>query len=176
MHGIIHVELKRYVETRHGADAWKAVLQKAGAAGKIYVTTHVYPDEEAAALVATASALTKTPADAILEDFGEFVTPALLSMYQSLINPEWKTRDLLLNTEETIHRVVRRKNPGAAPPQLRFEEMGPRQLKFFYNSPRRMSAVAKGIIKGVARHYGEKVAIQERKGPDGRVEMTITIS
>jgi hypothetical protein len=176
MHGIIHVELKRYVETKHGADAWKAVLQKAGTPSRIYVATNVYPDEEAAALVATASLLTKTPAETILEDFGEFVTPALLSMYQSLIKPDWKTRELLLNTEETIHRVVRLKNSGALPPQLRFEEMGPRQLKFYYNSPRRMSAVAKGIIKGVARHYREKVAIQESRGPEGRVEMTITIN
>jgi hypothetical protein len=175
MHGIIHVELKRYVETKHGAEAWNAIVQQSGLPARIYMPSHPYPDEDAAAIVATASRLTGTPGDAILEDFGEFITPSLLHMYASLIKPEWKTRDLLLNTEDTIHRVVRLKNPGAAPPRLRFEDMGPKQLKFYYDSPRRMSAVAKGIIKGVARHYKESVAIQERKAPDGRVEMTITI-
>ena len=69
MHGFIHTELKRYVETKHGADAWKAVLTAAGLGTKTYLTINTYPDEEALAIVKSASAITKAPADVILEDF-----------------------------------------------------------------------------------------------------------
>ncbi len=175
MHGIIHVELKKYVETNHGSDVWTAVLKEAGLSNKTYMTIITYSDEEALAIVNAASSLTHTPAEHILEDFGEFIAPDLMSMYWSLIKPEWKTMEMLLYTEETIHRVVRQKNPGAGPPRLQFEAQDSNTLKFTYTSPRQMSAVAKGIIKGVAKHYGENVTIQERKSTDGSSEMVITV-
>ena len=175
MHGIIHAELKKYVETNHGSDAWKAILKEAGLSNKIYMTISTYPDEEVVAIVTAASKLTQTPAENILEDFGEFIAPDLMIMYQPLIKPEWKTMEMLLHTEETIHRVVRLNNPGADPPRLQFEATGPNTLKFTYTSPRQMSAVAKGIIKGVAKHYGETLTIQERKRADGGSEMQIKV-
>ena len=39
-----------------------------------------------------------------------------------------------------------------------------------------MSAMAKGIMRGVASHYGESLDIRERKGAAGASEMTITVS
>ncbi len=176
MHGIIHAQLKQYVETNLGADAWNAVLNEAGLANKIYLSNTSYADQDAIAIVTAASKLTSKPADDILESFGEFIVPALMSTFRSMVKPGWRTLELLMNTEETIHKAVRIKSPGAAPPRLQFEQTGPNTLKFNYNSPRRMSAVAKGIMKGVAKHYGEKIAIEEHKGPDGSSEMKITIS
>ena len=176
MHGIIHAELKEYVETNHGKDAWRAILQKAGLPNKIYMSISTYEDAEAVAIVKAASSLTGVPPLEILEDFGEFIAPDLLGMYKSLIDPSWKSADLFLHTEETIHTVVRRKNPGAAPPNLKFKRVGPNELHFHYDSPRQMSAVAKGIMKGVAKHYNETIHIQERKNTDGSVEMRIRIT
>ena len=175
MHGIIHAELKKYVETKHSRDAWTAILEQAGLEKKTYLATSAYPDEEAVAIVTTASQLTGTPADQMLEDFGEFIVPSLMNLYKALVKPEWGTMEMLLSTENTVHRVVRMRNPGAEPPELRFEQTDTKELKFFYNSPRQMSAVAKGIIKGVAKHYGDTVVIRERKNADGSVEMSIKI-
>jgi hypothetical protein len=176
MHGIIHAELKKYVDVKHGPEAWQTILQRAGLSTASYMPIGSYPDADAVAIVTAASSLTGTPAEKLLEDFGEFIAPDLLDMYRSLIRPEWKTLELLLHTEETIHRVVRIQNAGAKPPKLRFEQTKPNQLKFYYNSPRKMSAVAKGIIKGVAKHYGEMAMISERKNADESSEMTITIT
>ncbi|MGH9576943.1 MAG: heme NO-binding domain-containing protein [Terriglobales bacterium] len=175
MHGIIHAELRRFVETTHGVDAWGAVLAEAGLDRKIYLSTSTYPDAEAVAIVTAANKLTGIPASKLLEDFGEFIAPTLLSMFKPLIKPTWKTLEMLLNTEETIHKVVRMRNPGAEPPRLHFEPAGPGQLLFRYNSPRKMASVAKGIIRGVARHYGETVDIAERPEVRGVTEMLITV-
>jgi hypothetical protein len=176
MHGTIHVELKKFVEAKHGTDAWKAVLKDAGLSNKIFLANAVYPDQEIVAIVTAASKLTNTPAEHILENFGEFIVPDLMDMFRVLINPKWKTMEMLLNTETTIHTVVRLKNPGAEPPRLQFTQTGPNRLKFNYDSPRQMSAVAKGIMKGVAKHYGETIEIQERKYASGSSEMMITIT
>jgi hypothetical protein len=176
MHGVIHAGLKKFVEHRYGRDAWKGVLAEARLAGKMYLPVAHYPDAETVALVAAASKLTRTASETILEEFGEFLAPDLLDMYGMLVRPEWKTLELLLNTEETIHRIVRLEKPGAAPPRLRFEQVGPNQLRFTYDSPRKLAAVARGIIKGVAQHYGQAVTIAEHGNPDGSSVMTITIN
>lgn len=175
MHGIIHAEIRRYIEHRHGREAWHEALQKAGLEGRIYTTVGTYPDEQLMAIVDAAVSMTGTPVNEILEDFGEFLAPSLLSMYRALIRPEWKTAELLLHTEATIHTVVRMKNPGAEPPHLRFESTGPDSLVFFYNSPRRLADVARGIIRGVADHYGETVIIDEDRNEDGTSRMNIQI-
>ena len=176
MHGLIHAELEKFVETNYGQEAWRAILEEAGLEDRAYVPLGAYPDEESLAIVRAAAKLTETPAEAILEDFGEFIAPDLMATYKSLIRPEWKTLDFLLNTEETIHRVVRRQNQGAEPPHLKFEEAGPGTLRLLYDSPRRMSAVARGIIKGVAKHYGESVSLEESKKADGSSEITVRVT
>ena len=160
MHGIIFSELKKYVDDRLGGAAWGALLEKAGLSGRIYMPVQEYPDADAVKLVTTASAITGRPAPAVLEDFGEFIAPDLLKMYASLIRKEWRTLDVIEHTEETIHRVVRHRNPGAKPPELRCLRIGPDEVIVVYSSPRKMCA-AKGIARGMARHFKETVKTSE---------------
>lgn len=161
MHGIIFAELKKYIEVRHGNDTWNTLLKEAGLGAKMYTPLNAYPDEETLALVRTASRLTGKPMSALLEDFGEFIVPDLVSLYKALVNPEWKTLDFIEHTEQTIHRVVRLKSPGAKPPELKVTRVGPTELLMVYASGRKMCAVAKGISRGAARHFNETIAITE---------------
>jgi hypothetical protein len=125
MHGLIHCGLKLYVETRLGTDAWNALAREAGLAHKRYVPIGANTGEDATAVVAAAARLAQSSPDALLEDFGRFLVPTLMDTYRKLIAPEWKTLELLLNTEANIHCVVRRREPAAEPPRLRFERSGP---------------------------------------------------
>jgi len=161
MHGIILSELKRYVEARKGAAAWPMLLEKAGLADARYLANETYPDRDVVAIVEAASATTGVDAQALLEDFGEFVAPNLLQIYSALIPPEWRTLDVILNTERNVHTVVRMKSRGAAPPELKCVRTGPDQVVLTYDSPRRMCAVAKGIARGLALHFHESIEITE---------------
>ena len=161
MHGIIFWELKKYVDTKFGGDTWQRLLQEAGLGSRIYTTLQEYPDEEAVAIVGAASRATGQEASAILEDFGEFIVPDLVSMFKAMIKPEWKTLDLIENTEEVIHKAVRVQNPGAKPPRLQCSRPSANEVVINYASPRKMCAVARGIAKGVAKHYNEEVTIFE---------------
>jgi len=161
VHGIIFSELQRYAEKKFGAGGWKKLLGEAELGAKTYLITSSYPDSEAVALISTASRITKLPVPAILEDFGEFIVPSLLSIYRPLIKKDWKTLDLIENTEGTIHKVVRLQNPGAAPPALIAKRVSPRDVQITYNSQRKMCGIAKGIATGIAKHFNETVAITE---------------
>jgi hypothetical protein len=161
MHGIIFSELKKYVETKHSPAVWDALLKDAGLSHKMYTAIQAYPDEEAVALVTTASKMTGAPVNAILEDFGEFIVPDLVKMYEVLIKPEWDALDFIVHTEETIHAVVRNRNPGALPPALKVIRLSPDEVTLHYNSPRKMCGVAKGIARGVAKHYRQAITISE---------------
>jgi hypothetical protein len=163
MHGTIFVELQKYVETKLGPPAWPTLLEKAGITHEPYDVMKAYPDQEVLALVSTASKITGTPVPSLLEDFGEFIAPDLLDLYWGVVRPEWKTLDVIEHTEEVIHRVVRLQNPGARPPELRCERRDRDHIVITYTSERRLCAIAKGIARGLARHYGEEIAIAESR-------------
>lgn len=162
MHGIIFCQLKEFVDANLGADGWKNLLKAAGSKRSVFLPIQSYPDEELVQLVVTASQVTGLPVPALLGSFGEFIAPYLIKTYALLIRPEWKTLDLLENTEETIHKVVRTRNPGALPPELKVARQSPTQALLEYGSERKLCQVAMGIIRGVARHYGDTITITEQ--------------
>lgn len=161
MHGIILSELKRFVVARQGEETWVRLLQEAGRPTAAYLANEVYPDEDVVALVGAAAALTGRPVPAILEDFGEYIAPHLIEIYGAIMRPSWRTLDIIEMAEEHVHRVVRMKNPGAEPPELRCARVSADEVVLTYASKRRLCAVAKGIGRGLAIHFGERIEISE---------------
>jgi predicted hydrocarbon binding protein len=161
MHGTIFFELKKYVETKLGREAWDRLLSEADLGARTYEVMGDYPDSEVIKLTSTASRITGMPVRAILEDFGEFIAPDLLQMYGSVINPDWKTLDVIEHTESQIHSVVRLYNRDANPPALKCVRTSENEVVTHYSSQRKMCDVAKGIVKGLAKHYQESISISE---------------
>ncbi|MCU1349163.1 MAG: hypothetical protein JWO56_2193 [Acidobacteria bacterium] len=161
LHGIIFHELKKFANTKFGEKSWEQLLLKAGLGGSVYLASKSYPDEQVVALVGAASEKAGLPAGEILESFGEFIAPDLMSMFRSLIRPEWRTLDVLENTENTIHKVVRLNYAEATPPYLQAKRVTPTAVVITYTSPRRFCAIAKGITRGIAGHYGETIHLYE---------------
>jgi hypothetical protein len=161
MHGIILTELQKFVVQRHGEEGWSETLNQAGLRNTIYLTSTTYPDSDVVAIVTSASKLTGIPSAELLESFGEALVPGLVQVYGRLIMPGWKTLDLIENTEKSMHTVVRRQNPGAQPPRLRCTRLRPDEVVIKYSSERKLCAVAKGIVKGIADHFKEQIVIRE---------------
>jgi predicted hydrocarbon binding protein len=160
VHGFIFSEIKKYVETKFDRATWVAILENAGLTKKEYENFREYGDEEAVAIVGTASEMTGIAVADVLEDFGFFLGGDLLKVYRPIIDREWKTIDFLSNVEETIHHVVRTRNQ-ARPPALVCNRLGPKEVMILYRSPRKMCALARGIARGVAEYYGEEVTLNE---------------
>lgn len=161
MHGTMFVHLRKFTEERYGTAAWTEVLAAAGLGSHVYLPITSYPDEELTAIVVAAAHATQQEVPALLESFGEFVAPHLIAMYRHLLKPAWRTLDVLEHVEETAHRAVRVEQPGATPPYLEATRESETEITIRYTSERRLCYVAKGIIRGLSRHFGEAIAIRE---------------
>jgi hypothetical protein len=161
MHGIVLSELQKFVVSKHAHAGWKAVTEKAGLAHKVYLAAGQYPDSEMVSLVTAASAVTGQELFEIVEAFGDFIVPSLLRMYGHLLEPGWKSLDVIEHTEGTVHTVVRKSDKDALPPKLHTRRTGPDTVVLIYDSPRKMCSLAVGIGKGLARHFGEALSIDQ---------------
>ena len=133
----------------------------AGIKPRIYYRVSDYPDEEAMRLIGALAGKLGVPVDATLEKFGEFIVPDLVRMARYWIKPEWKTLDLIANTEHTVHETLRSEGSQTNPPRLQTERTGAKQVTVTYASPRKLCFLAKGIIAGLASHYGERISMAE---------------
>jgi hypothetical protein len=160
MHGSLLHGFKEFVRRRYGEAAWSSVVEAAGAGGW-YHSTQTYPDEELVALVNATAVREKQPVASVLEDFGAALVPVLMSLYKAFAEPQWRTLELLANSESVIHRTVRLRDPDAHPPQLKPRWISDREVQIEYRSARRLCAVAVGICRGVADYYGDTVSVQQ---------------
>ena len=162
MHGIILSEFHKFVVEQHGADTWRHVVSRARLSDVTFTPVEIYPDELMVELINAAVRLTNVARSTLLESFGEHLTPRLLSIYKVLLNPTWRTLDVIEHTEQTVHRVVRTRDPRANPPLLRAVRTGPAEVVLTYDSRRGLCAMARGIAKGIARYFGEELVVSER--------------
>ena len=160
MHGIIFSELRNYAE--HYGFGWKTLLSKAGLENRVYLPLQEYPDAEIVALFLAASTLSGRSVAAVLEDFGEFMLPALMSMHGHLLSPRWKTIEIISHAQESIHKIVRVQDLKAKSPLLSTQRLGPDEVLLLYTSPRKLCALAVGIAKGLAKRFHENIVIQHK--------------
>ncbi len=163
MHGIIHLELEKFVVETFGRDAWSKLARQTNLDDRLDLPVQTYPDDDIVRIVGAAVTMTGKSATEILEAFGEFLVPAYLSVYGALLDSSWRTLDVIEHTEETIHRVVRMRQPGAAPPRLHVVRTSDASVAITYDSPRKVCAVARGIVRGIAKHFGEEITIADRR-------------
>ena len=159
MHGIVFAELKKFVDTTFDPTVWAELLKSSGLDGKIYLPTQPYPDEDIIELVSQACIRSGLSKEELLDQFGQFIVPDLLSIFNYAIQPSWKTLDLIENVESVIHKAVRINNKGAVPPKLTVSRVSQSVVEIIYQSPRRMEHLGVGIIKGIAAYFKEKVVV-----------------
>ncbi|HNI11096.1 MAG TPA: heme NO-binding domain-containing protein, partial [bacterium] len=161
MHGIVFLELRKFVEQNMGKDGWRNLLKQTEIEVDHYMPSQTYPDSELYALVASACSMTGQPVNAILEAFGKFMVPNLVSVYGAFIDRKWGLIDVLENIDKTIHNVVRRKNPGALPPALETHRIDIDRIEIVYRSERKMCSLGKGLILGLSELYRQNISYEE---------------
>lgn len=170
MHGNILTLLKRYVQTQYDHSTWVRLVELSGLDQVEFDHKAVYPDEYVYRLVGHAAEMTGLSAGELHEKFGEYLVPDLMYMYQKLLQPEWKTLDMLEHTELTMHRQVRQEHSENAPPVLEVSRLGPNELLIDYVSPRRMGGLAVGIVRGLAAYFDEadRIDVMPTTSEDGQ--------
>lgn len=164
MHGIVLKGLKDFVVENYGTDGWKQVQEEAGVGGRIYVPVTEYPDEEAVALVAAACKVTGQKPPEVMQAFGAYLVGPLVSTYGVHVDGEWSSMELLANVEEYIHEALREKQlSNFTPPAVTAERIGEDRVVIHYESDRQLCPLVRGILDGIAAHYGETFEVAERE-------------
>ncbi|MEN7551105.1 heme NO-binding domain-containing protein [Rapidithrix thailandica] len=163
MHGLIFHELNKYIKEKADYTTRKQIWKDAGVEGKVYFVTQIYPDQEIQAIVKASVNLLNISQEELLEGFGKFIVPDLLSVYKSVIPSHWKTLDILEHTENTMHKSVRFKDPNADPPKLICQRVNENEVIIDYSSERRMSDLGVGIAKGIAEFFQETIEITKKQ-------------
>ena len=165
MHGLIFFFIQKFAEslpkglaaTADPGSGRSSMLRPAGS----YLPSGTYPDGDAVALLQAVADTRGQPLAETVAEFGEFLAPHLVKVAGSLVNPAWRTLDLVEHTEELIHAMVRVEKPGAEPPVLEVVRIDEQELHLVYSSRRRLCLLATGLMRGLARHFGENVEIEE---------------
>ena len=167
MHGLIFFFLQKFLlgtTTPDGSPSGGTVGRRTTAASPTatrYLPSGVYPDDGAVAMLQSVADTTGEPLGDVVERFGEFLAPHLFKVAGTTVDPTWKVLDLVEQTDRIIHSMIRIKNPGAKPPALETVRVDPQELHLVYASSRRLCRLARGLIRGMARHLGELVEIEE---------------
>ncbi|RLS35705.1 MAG: hypothetical protein DWH79_01260 [Planctomycetota bacterium] len=167
MHGLIFFYLQKFLAAVTPGPSMTATLRSTASGGTTasgtprYLPSAVYPDAEAVAILESISQSTGEPLPGVIERFGRFLAPHLIRIAGPTIEPAWGVLDLIEHTEAIIHTWVRAANPGATPPVLETVRPDPDELHLVYTSSRRLCRLARGLIRGMAEHYGESLTLEE---------------
>lgn len=147
--------LNQFIVRNYGNETWLQLTKAAGIAESPHDIHKNYPAKEMFDMLNAASQLTHLSENKVKEKFGEYLVPPLLSMYKQHIHEEWKTFEMLENTEMVMHKAVRKQETEAAPPVLHVSRIHDKLLLIDYFSKRKMGSLAVGIVRGIAKYYNE---------------------
>jgi tRNA A-37 threonylcarbamoyl transferase component Bud32 len=162
VHGLIFFYLQKFADVAAaGSTSWKGIRSTVSTTASKFLPSGTYPDSDAVAILSSIADTTGRPLPSILEEFGQFLAPHLVKVASPVVDPAWRTLDLIEHTEAIIHTMVRTTTPGAAPPVLETVRQSPDELHLVYSSARRLCPLAVGLMRGIAAHYGETIRIEE---------------
>ena len=156
LHGSIVVLLKKFIDHSLPAGSWGQLLAKTHLGHYSFELTKAYHFESIMSIIKAASETTGLSAEQLIERFGEYMVPHLFQWYRHYLQPEWKTYEILLKTEDVMHGAVRKLNSTAHPPVINVSKISDELLIINYLSKRKMSSLTVGIINGIAKYYGEQ--------------------
>ncbi|WP_349742173.1 heme NO-binding domain-containing protein [Roseateles cavernae] len=164
MKGVVFTEFLGFVAARYGNDAVDDLIDGADLpSGGAYTTVGTYSHAEMVSLCNGLAARTGLPVPELMRDFGIHLSGSFGRAYPAFFARCGGFFDFLESIEAHIHVEVRKLYPDAELPSFEVRSREPVRLVLDYRSPRRMNALAEGLILGSARQFG--VAVQVRSLP-----------
>jgi hypothetical protein len=161
MKGTIVKCLEELVTQRFGAEKWKESLRKAGIAeGRTFTMLGDVDETEFMRIMKGVADAASLSMEQTMEAFGEhWSTVHAPTVYAAYFDTAKSARELLLNLDH-IHDVMTRSMKSARPPRFRYEWKGDKLLIMHYESKRGLVALMPGLIRGVGKHFNEKLTVR----------------
>lgn len=162
MMGLLFNLFEEVLARRYGEDAWDRLLEAVNLDG-VYTSVGNYPEGELDRLVHAASASFCIPDDELLRWFGREAIPLLVERFPEFFAPHQSTFTFLMTLDQVIHPEVRKFYADSVVPEFDFEMSSADTLKIGYRSPRKLCALAEGLVLGAADYYGDRVQVEQTR-------------
>lgn len=163
MHGILILELERFIKERSGEEGWWETCRRAGATPRQFNSAQPWSDAQFHDLVGGAATVLGSSVAVLEEGFGRFLAPNLIrfGLFQGVVRPEWGALEIIRRVQSTIHSTLVLQNGELLPPVIQVEVATHNTLRLRYRSPRRLCRMLQGIVVGLGDFFAEPLTIIE---------------
>lgn len=179
MKGIVFTEFLGFVGKRFGEDMVDDIVDACPLrSGGAYTAVGTYDHAEIVALCGALAERTGAPAHELVKAFGDHLSQTFEKGYPDFFTRSAHYFDFLESIEAHIHIEVRKLYPDAELPTFTVQERSDKRMVMDYRSPRRMGALAEGLMEGTARRFGvqARVRAEPLDAADGQaVRFTVDI-
>lgn len=169
MYGLVNLAVQQLVVDKYGEETWEKIKAEAGVDVETFISLEAYPDSVTYQLVGAASKILDTPADLLLEAFGEYwVLYTGKAGYGYLMDPSTSTLTDFLVDLNMLHQRIRMTFPHLQPPHIVCTDITEESLRVHYHSERDgLAPMARGLLKGLGGLFQRNIEVTQVafKGP-----------
>jgi len=160
MKGIVFTEFTEMIENKFGLEILDKVLYDSNLKSEgVYTGVGTYDHDELFKMVNKLSSIVNKPIPDLLKNFGEYMLEYFVKNYSIFFNKFTNVLDFIESIENHIHIEVVKLYPDAELPKFAYKREGPNCLIMVYNSERKLSHFAEGLIIGSARHFNQEISM-----------------
>ncbi|MEE4660631.1 MAG: heme NO-binding domain-containing protein [Halieaceae bacterium] len=157
---MVFTSLADLVEDEFGIAAWNRALARIDSVvDGAYVFADTYPASEMLELVSALEQELDTPADALLDLFGQKLFFDLYRLYPELVDCHKELIPFLASVGSDIHEEMKVLHVDAEVPDMSCEFYDRNRMTMYYDSPRKMCLLAEGLVRGAAQHFNRKIGL-----------------
>jgi Haem-NO-binding len=161
MKGVVFTEFLGFVAHHYGEDTVDDIIDASDLPnGGAYTSVGTYPPAEMEMLCTALSTETQQPTTNLVCSFGLHLSDTFAADYPEFFPKNGSFFDFLASVEDHIHVEVRKLYPDAELPSFKVVSRTATEMTIDYQSPRRMSALAHGLILGSAKQFGVTARVQ----------------
>ena len=161
MYGLVNKAVEQLVKVNFGEDTWLKIAKKAQV-DQSFVMMKSYPDQVTFDLVAAASDILETPAEQILEAFGEhWIQFTVDEGYGKTMSLYGDSVPEFLKNMDSLHAQIRLSFPELRPPSITCETTPSGQLIVNYSSERvGLAPMLVGLVRGLGKRFSTPVEVE----------------
>lgn len=177
MKGIVFTEFLAMVEEKFGYETVDRIIEQSELPNDgAYTSVGTYNHEELVKMIVALHHESGIPIPDLIKTYGIYFFDVLEKNYGIFFNRVPNLFAFLESIHGYIHVEVKKLYPDAELPAFVIKEKGDNRMVMVYESERKLSDFAEGLLEKAALHYKEEIKIDKRLlTEDGkRVEFTIT--
>ena len=175
MKGVVFTDFFEFIEAEHDYAMVDKVIEASGSNG-IYTAVGSYPFEEMLNLVVAYGEHSKTEITDILYKFGKHLLRTFYTNYSFFFTQSRTAFDFLNSVDSYIHIEVAKLYPDAELPRFSVVHRDEKQMVLIYNSERKLSHLALGLIEETLSYYKEKAHVDMLNLSEDGSEVKFTLT